>query len=124
MLVWQKKEFAHFGRSVVPENKGNFSEYNFRSDRLVEFYMRYLKESIHYKAFSSVIQLFLVLSHSQAVVERGFSLNDKLLVESMKSESLSVQRCVKDFMIAKIYSSNNVPITKNLMGNVKSSSHR
>ena len=64
----------------------------------------------------------MVLSHGPAAVERGFSLNDKLLVENMKSESLIAQRCVKDFMIANNYSSHNVPITKKLMDNVQSSS--
>ena len=66
----------------------------------------------------------MVLSHAQAVVERGFSLNDEILIENVKSESLITQRCVKDFMIANNYSSYNVPITKKRMENVKSSSQR
>ena len=33
----------------------------------------------------------MVLSHGQAAIERGFSLNDKLLGESIKSESLIAQ---------------------------------
>ena len=61
--------------------------------------------------------------HGQAAVEGSFSLNDKLLVENMKSESLIAQRCVKDFMIANNYSSHNVPIIKKLMDNIESSSH-
>ena len=87
-----------------------------------EFYMRYLKGSIHYKTLTFVIQLVLVLSHDHAAVERGFSLNDKLLFENMKSQSLIGQRCVKDFIVASNYSSHNVHITKNFMSNVKSSS--
>ena len=42
-------KFAHFGLSVVRENEGYFSEYNLKSDRVDEFYMRYLKGSIHYE---------------------------------------------------------------------------
>ena len=76
-------KFAHFGRSVVRENEGYFSEYNLKSDRVDEFYMRYLKGSIHYKTITFVIQLVLVLSHGQPAVERGFSLIDKFLVENM-----------------------------------------
>ena len=32
-----KEKFAHLVRSVLPENKGYFSEYNFKSDSLDEF---------------------------------------------------------------------------------------
>ena len=68
----------------------------------------------------------MVLSHGQAAVERSFGLNDKLLVENMKRESLIAQRCIciKEFMLANNYSAHTVPITKKLMDNIKSSSQR
>ena len=109
-----KEEFSHFVRFVVQENKVHFSEYNFDTDCLDEFYMRYLKGTICYETLTSVIQLILVLSHGQAAVERGFSLNDKLLVENMKPESLIAHCCIKDFMLANNYSAHTVPITKNV----------
>ena len=95
---------------AVRENKGYFSEYNLKSDLLDEFYMRYLKWSIHYKNFCC--STFLGIYHGQAAAEHGFSLNYKLLVVNMKIESLIAQRCLKDFMIANNYSSHNVPIAK------------
>ena len=66
----------------------------------------------------------MVLSPGQAAVERGFSLNDKFLVENMKPESLIAQRCIKDFMLANNYSAHAVPITKKLMDDIKPSSQR
>ena len=84
--------------------------------------MRYLKVTTQHKTLTSVIQLILVLSHGQAAVERGFSLNEKLLVENMKAECLIAQRCIKDFMLVNNYSAHTVPITKKLMDNIKSSS--
>ena len=56
----------------------------------------------------------MVLWHGQAAVERSFGLNDKLLVENMKRESLIAQRCIciKEFMLANNYSAHTVPITK------------
>ena len=119
-----KEEFSHFVRFVVRENKVYFSEYNFDNDCLDQFCMRYLKRTIRFKTLTSVIQLILVLSHGQAAVEHGFSLNDKLLVENMKPESLIAQRCIKDFMLANNYSAHTVLITKKLMDNIKSSSQR
>ena len=80
-----KEEFSHFVCFVVRENKVYFSEYNFNNDCLDEFYMRYLNGTIYYKTLTSVMQLILVLSHGQAAVERGFSLNDKLLVEKYET---------------------------------------
>ena len=120
----EKEEFSHFVLFVVRENKVYFSEYNFDSDCLDEFYMRYLKGTIRYKTLTSAIQLVSVLSYGQAVVEHGFNLNDKLLVENMKPESLIAQRCIKDFMLANNYSAHTVPLTKKLMDNIKSSSQR
>ena len=112
----EKEEFSHFVRFVVRENKVYFSEYNFDSDCLDEFYMRYLKGTIRYKTLTSAIQLVSVLSYGQAIVEHGFSLNDKLLVENMKPESLIAQRCIKDFMLANTYSAHTVPIAKKTYG--------
>ena len=43
----------------------------------------------------------------------------------MKPESLIVQRCIKDFMLANNYSTHTVSITKKkVMDNIKSSSQR
>ena len=50
-----KEEFSDFVRFVVRENKVYFSEYNFDSDCLDEFYMRHLKGNICYKTLTSVI---------------------------------------------------------------------
>ena len=61
-----KEELNHFVRFDVRENKVLFSEYNFDSDGLDEFYLRYLKATVRYKTVTSVIQLILVLSHGPA----------------------------------------------------------
>ena len=46
-----------------------------------------------------VIQLLLTLSHGQAAVERGFSINSSLLEPNLKSHSLVAQRIIYDTMI-------------------------
>ena len=43
-----------------------------------------------------VFKLLLCLSHGQASVERGFSVNSNLLVENMHEDSLIAQRIVQD----------------------------
>ena len=86
--------------------------------------MGYLKETVRYKNLLNVIKIVLTLSLGQSAVGRGFSLNDKMLVENMRAESLVAQRSVNDFMLANGYKPYNVPFTKELMDNVGDSNMR
>ena len=45
-------------------------------------------------------RIIFVLSHSQAFAERSFNINEELLVEYMKDESLISQRMVCDYFSA------------------------
>ena len=63
----------------------------------------------------------LTLSHWQTDVERGFSLNDKLLVKNMQEHSLIAQRVMKVDMLSVGYLLNNVPITRDLIKSVNDS---
>lgn len=45
-----------------------------------------------------VCKLVLTLSHGQAAVERGFSINKEVLVENMEKSSLISQRLVIDYL--------------------------
>ena len=44
------------------------------------------------------LKIILTLSHGQASVERGFSVNKSLLVENLPKQSLVSQLCVYDYM--------------------------
>ena len=46
--------------------------------------MRYLKDTFRLKNFPIIVKMVLTLLNAQDDVERGFSLNDKLLVENMR----------------------------------------
>ena len=49
-----------------------------------------------YAKLWEVFQIIFALSHGQAAVERGFSINNELMVENMKEESLTASRFVYD----------------------------
>ena len=49
-----------------------------------------------YKSLFSVLKLILILSHGQAAVESGFSVNKELEVENLKEHTLVAQRIVCD----------------------------
>ena len=63
--------------------------------RLDDFYFRKLNVSKHPELASLLIVLF-TLSHGQADVERGFSLNSGSLKDNIKDESVVSKRIVKD----------------------------
>jgi len=47
-----------------------------------------------YAKLWEVFQTMFTLSHGQAAFEKGFSINNKLMVENMKEESLIASRFV------------------------------
>ena len=70
-------------KGIVLEVKQNhlaeFSSFNMNADRLDEFYWNYMKDAKHAKVWK-VFRIVFMLSHCQAAVEKGFSVNSKLLV--------------------------------------------
>ncbi|KAL3204242.1 hypothetical protein MRX96_041305 [Rhipicephalus microplus] len=58
---------------------------------LDEFYLELLKGDSSYMHLWKVIRLLLILSHGQATVERGFSINRQVSVENLKDISTIVR---------------------------------
>ena len=54
-----------------------FSSFNMNTDRLDEFYWNYIKDAKHAKVWE-VFGIIFMLSHGQAAVDIGFSVNSKL----------------------------------------------
>ena len=71
-----------------------------------------------------VFKLLLCLSHGQASVERGFSVNSNLLVENMHEDSLIAQRIVHDHMKSLKLEAYEVKVTKSCLDNVNSARRR
>ena len=109
-----EKEYKKFLYTVVKENKAFFLEFDKSEDRLDEFFMRYLSDTVCFNNFMLIVKMVLTLSHGQADVECGVSLNDKLLVENMQEQSLISQRKVKDHMLSSGYKPHNIPTSRDL----------
>ena len=116
-----EKEYKKFLYTVVKENKAFFLEFDKSKDRLDEFFMRYLSDTVRFNNFMLIVKMVLTLSHEQADMERGFSLNDKLLVENMQEQSLISQRIVKDHMLSSGYKPHNIPISRDLIKSMDNS---
>jgi len=54
------------------------------------------EENANYAKLWEVSQIIFTLSHGQAALEKGFSINNELMVENMKEESLTTSRFVYD----------------------------
>lgn len=70
--------------------------------------------STEFKNLWEVVKVLLVMSHGQASVERGFSVNKEVEVENLKEWSLVVQRLIIDHIRA-VGGVRKVQITKELL---------
>ena len=87
-------QFQEFMRGAAME----LSEFNKKEDRLDLFFKEKVEKE--YPLLWSVISKVLLLSHGQASVERGFSLNKNASTDNQSERSLIARRVVKDNIIA------------------------
>ena len=103
-----------------PRKKLEYEEFGSKKlDRVDEFFSEQLEKRKEYSALWDCIKRLLTLSHGQADVERGFSVNNAMLAENMKEESFVAHRLVYDAVTALNCPVSKVPITKDLVRNVK-----
>ena len=88
VAVQAKFEFSHFISTFVKENRDEFLAFRKETDRLDKFFSRYIGAKDQFKSLRKLFQIVLNLSHRQAQVERGFTINKQLLDDNMSSETL------------------------------------
>ncbi|KAJ8031243.1 hypothetical protein HOLleu_27914 [Holothuria leucospilota] len=74
-----------------------FAAFSRETDRLDTFYYK-LEGQTSYSRLWAVVKMMLSLSHGQADVERGFSVNKELTVENQKENSLNARRLISDHL--------------------------
>ena len=89
------RQYKNFLDITVVSQKTLFSGYSNTQMRLDEFFSTFMRSGANNEMWTAV-KFILVLSHGQATVERGFSINSKLMVENKKSETYVAQRLVID----------------------------
>ena len=78
-----------------------FTSFDWNKERLDVFYHKLIIGSKEeFKKIWSVFQIVFILSHGNARVESGFSVNADMLVENLKEESLIAQRRVYDLIVS------------------------
>ena len=65
-------------------------------NRLDEHMYSTLADRKKFSELWAVVQILLLLSHGQATVERGFSVNKNVTTENLSKESLMAERLIMD----------------------------
>ena len=92
-------QLSDFMLEEVNTNRNAFTSFNKENDRLDTFYFSTVNIS-KYKELSMILKTILTLSHGNASVELGFSINKDLVDFNMSQESIIAQLLVKDHIIA------------------------
>ena len=91
-----KQEYQAFLTSVAVTDQDKFLLYDMDKNRLGSFLSGYMKGVAKFANLWKVCKVIFTVSHGQADIERGFSVNKELLIENMKQKSLVSQRIVCD----------------------------
>lgn len=76
------------------EKRHELQNYEKDHERLDSFFVRLLKHNASFSQLWAVMKLLLLLSHGQASVERGFSINKQVAVENLAELSYISQRVI------------------------------
>ena len=76
-----------------------FTSFDWNKEHLDDFYHKAIGSKEELKEIWSVFQIVFILSHGNARVESGFSVNADMLVENLKEESLIAQPRVYDSIV-------------------------
>ena len=82
----------------MKENKELFIRFDSRKDRLDVFFWSLVGPLPKFDNLKKLLKIILIVSHEQAQVGRGFSVNEKLLLDNLRAESLIAQRLIHDYM--------------------------
>lgn len=91
------EQYSIFLDHIPAMGSQKFEGFNVKTDRIDDFFSSHMPVT-EYGKLLAVVQLLLVLSHGQASVERGFSVNKEVEVENLKCQSLVAQRLVCDYV--------------------------
>ena len=86
------REFSEFCDSAALQ--ANFLEFDPKTDRVDTLLYETMGSKPSFSRVWDVVKVLLVLSHGQASVERGFSINKEMIVENQKEMSLVAQRLI------------------------------
>jgi len=109
-----KVQFGSLCSLAAGDLRDTFTSYNNATQRLDTFYGKLLRHREEFSDLWYTIKFVMMLSHGNACVESGFSVNSDMLVENMHEESLVAQRHVYDAVNA-VGGVTNVTISRQML---------
>ena len=85
-------------RTLLKQCDSSFTEFSMLRDRLDTFWIETISKSPLYRNLWPIVRKLLILSHGQASVERGFSVNKNMVADNQTEDSLIARRVIKDFI--------------------------
>ena len=117
------EQFMKLMSEVVRKCKDKFREINKYEHRLDTFFFTVFTREMLWFTLEGLFLIFC-LFHGQAVIERGFKTSNDCSVINQSRESLIASGIVKDHWNAKNVTAANIPITRNMISNVKAARAR
>ena len=105
-------QYCEFTREA--EHLAEFKNFKKNNDRLDSLYYSTLGQDSRYSKLWDIIKKLLMLSHGQAPVERGFSINKDVSVENLSEHNLIARRIIKDH-IQHVGGMDKVLLTKEML---------
>lgn len=105
-------QYLDFLENVVKSASFDFKNFDCRIMKLDKFFHPFFEKK-KYPELWNVLKILLILSHGQASVERGFSINKNIEVENLSENSYIAQRVVCDH-VKNSGGIHSVSITKEL----------
>ena len=102
-------------RKMLDEFRCQTFDEDERADKL---YHDFMNKKDQFRALWCIIKKILLLSHGQAQVERGFSINKEVSSTNMSQRTLMARRIIKDHVMS-IGGIDNFVITKELIQSCK-----
>ena len=95
-----KVQFSNLCGKASSDLKGTFEAYSPQDTCLDAFYCNIIGKNSEFADLWSVLKCVFILSHGNASVESGFSINGEMLVENLCGDSLIAQHQVYDAVLA------------------------
>ena len=93
------QEFLEFVGHEMKLYSDVFQSFKRDKTSLDVFFFSYT-DIVKYEEFSSLVKMILTLSHGQAALERGFSINNSLFKVNISEQSLVCKKTVRDHLIS------------------------
>nr|XP_055033836.1 uncharacterized protein LOC129422133 [Misgurnus anguillicaudatus] len=116
-------QYKTFIKDEVARNISRYREYDIQSHSLDHFFSETLQGKDDLKYLWQVVKMVLILSHGQATVERGFSVNAAMSTENKKEISYASQRLVCDY-VSSVGGVKKVQITPRMIASCKAARQR